>query len=502
MNYNPSLSVPELGIENIDHYYRYHFLENVELWKFYLDSYTGGQAYKDGGYLFKHTDNESESEFNRRRDLTIFNNLCKKVVNHYSNIIFSNKPARTVLNNNIIQFKDWQNRVVDIDTFFKYVFIYELVFGEIYVLIDHPIVENIGSISNLERERNKIYFTAQVLFPFFVRNTHYDNNGEISEILIESNNQYKLWTNSTVYIWEKRYSEGSQFQLNYVDAVPHDYRIVPAIRYAIDLNQDGVGDSILSDIAPINKVIYNLDSIPTYDLLTNANNKWTIPMNFELAQSYEAWGMMKDGKIILDSVKYILHDPQGIPQALLKELGYHTQIKDWRTTLIEDVEKSTAQKLTQLYNQSGIAMAYSQENSNIALQLLASIAETNEKQFWVKFSEVIGNPIPYQNVDVTYNKTFDLIDRDQELTNLIAIKDTTTLPIMKNTIDEIILNKFIKNEITEERYNEIMEEIKKGLYNDTESDVSENYLEKPVDDTELSVNIESENELGKLNAKV
>lgn len=450
---------------------RYDFTSLRKRWKFYLDSYTGGDAYKDGGYLEKHEHNEDGTAYGRRQRLTFFDNYCKDQIDDIVYNVFSKRPVINLPDNisELIRYKDWQNRIVSAEQFWKSILLYELVFGEMYFYIDHPLVTTNSSeskilISDKDRKDNELYFYFCPLFPFFVRNVKFNINGEIDQILIELQRSYRLITNSTMDIWLKS-KDDPDFQINYAGQVGHNYGKVPALRYAIDMNQDGVGDSLIADTADLNRILYNLDSIPPYDLLSNANNKWQIPWSSEQQSFYTLLGLFEPttGKLKVDEVKYIPSNEKGSDiKQILKDLSYHEQIDNRRRIIAEIMDRKLNRRLSTIANKSGVALAYLTKDANMRYELFANIAEYNAKEGYAMFANVIGNPIPVEELDINFNKRFDIMDQTQHLNDLVTVLNNVDFDEIQRETQIQVVNTVLKRGMTDDKYNILIETIEKA----------------------------------------
>jgi hypothetical protein len=61
-------------------------------WRFYLDSYEGGDDYVRGSYLFRHL-KEDEESFEDRRARAYYYNFCRAVIDTYIAHLFRKSPG-------------------------------------------------------------------------------------------------------------------------------------------------------------------------------------------------------------------------------------------------------------------------------------------------------------------------------------------------------------------------------------------------------------------------
>lgn len=69
------------------------YQRNKERWTFLLDSFVGGQQYKNGAYLTKYQ-LETDAEYQQRIATTPLDNHCSSVVSVYTSFLFREEPER------------------------------------------------------------------------------------------------------------------------------------------------------------------------------------------------------------------------------------------------------------------------------------------------------------------------------------------------------------------------------------------------------------------------
>ena len=69
------------------------YSRNQLRWKFLLDSFTGGQAYREGAYLQRYA-LESDAEYAARLNNTPLDNQCRSLISLYTSFLFREEPDR------------------------------------------------------------------------------------------------------------------------------------------------------------------------------------------------------------------------------------------------------------------------------------------------------------------------------------------------------------------------------------------------------------------------
>jgi hypothetical protein len=245
-------------------------------WDFYLDSYEGGDDYLKANYLYRHV-KEDESDFRDRIQRSYYYNFCRTVVDTYVAHIFR---KATAIYRKADDTGDYERFLSDVDARGNTmnVFMQEQVapaaqiFGQVVVVVDKPKFR--GELKSKAEEREKgirPYLVA--VDPRDVVDFQSDSRGNVlwvrmrevrerpSDPLHKSNASdeeeyvYRTWTREGWFLHDP---EG-----NLIEADEHALGRVPVvIVYNVESRKyPGFGVSALSDIAPINRSIYNWCSL-------------------------------------------------------------------------------------------------------------------------------------------------------------------------------------------------------------------------------------------------
>jgi len=245
-------------------------------WNFYLDSYEGGDDYLRANYLYRHV-KEDESDFRDRIQRSYYYNFCRTVVDTYVAHIFRKANAIYRRSDDT---GDYERFLSDVDARGNTmnVFMQEQVapaaqiFGQVFVVVDKPKFK--GELKSKAEEREKgirPYLVA--VDPRDVVDFQFDSRGNVlwvrmrevrerpSDPFYKSNasdeEEYvcRTWTREGWFLHD---AEG-----NLIEADEHALGRVPVvIVYNVESRKyPGFGVSALSDIAPINRSIYNWCSL-------------------------------------------------------------------------------------------------------------------------------------------------------------------------------------------------------------------------------------------------
>ncbi len=250
--------------------------EFCQWWNFYLDSYEGGEDYLKANYLFRHV-KEDESDFRDRIQRSYYYNFCRTVVDTYVAHIF--RKANSIYRRGDDE-RDYERFLSDVDargnsmnTFMQeQVAPAAQIFGQVLVVVDKPRFS--GELKSKAEEKEKgirPYLVA--VDPREVMDFRLDSQGNLLWVRIRELREpaadpfykasdtdgdeyaYRTWTRERWFLHD---GEG-----NLMESDEHNLRRVPAV---IVFNVEswkypGFGVSALSDIAPVNRSIYNWCSL-------------------------------------------------------------------------------------------------------------------------------------------------------------------------------------------------------------------------------------------------
>ncbi|MFW9871964.1 MAG: hypothetical protein ACFFG0_02605 [Candidatus Thorarchaeota archaeon] len=241
--------------------------EKQSNWELIFNSYVGGVAFSNAGYLIRYP-KESIKSFTARKERAVYFNQVSPIVDMLSGLLFLNKPTRNIS-------KDMEylltnvSRSKSLNEFSRLAAAYSFMFT-CGVLIDTPQYDPQIIKTRKDRIDNKINPYAILYLPFKIRDFSINNvDGELDWIILDDSYiensdpfipqskviKYTLWKRETYQIFEKEERTGI---IKEYDEVPHKVGYVPFkfISWRDD-NNDFVGETVCEDIAMISKLIYN-----------------------------------------------------------------------------------------------------------------------------------------------------------------------------------------------------------------------------------------------------
>jgi len=245
-------------------------------WDLYLDSYEGGEDYLGANYLYRHV-KEDESDFRDRIQRSYYYNFCGTVVDTYVSHVF--RKANSIYRRGD-DGGEYERFLSDVDargnsmnTFMQEeVAPATQIFGQVLVVVDKPKFK--GELKSKAEEREKgirPYLVA--VDPRDVADFQLDSRGNFlwvrirelrerpSDPFYEASDDhgdeyvYKTWTREQWFLHDEKG--------RLIEADQHGLGRVPVVTvFNVESRKyPGFGVSALSDIAPINRSIYNWCSL-------------------------------------------------------------------------------------------------------------------------------------------------------------------------------------------------------------------------------------------------
>ena len=241
------------------------YQETVTNWQYYIRSYNGGYDYMTGQYLSRYN-LELDNEFNQRLANTPCDNHCKNIIQIYSSFLFRVRPSR--------DFGEMADEA-SLDSFLKDADLdgnnlnsvirqaqnYASIYGHCFMILDKP---NITTSTKADELDQDIRPYLSILTPENVFDWNYTRqaNGKYEldylkvreEVDRDGGQYFRLWFPDridTVY-----FPKNSEPRL--MDSAPNTIGKIPAvILYNAKSHKRGIGHSDLTDIADLQKSIYN-----------------------------------------------------------------------------------------------------------------------------------------------------------------------------------------------------------------------------------------------------
>ena len=406
-------------------------------WKYLLESYLGGDDYREGSNLTQYQ-LETTNDYVARMRATGLDNHCNSVIQVYNSFLFRESPERefgTQSNStavlDFLQDADFDGR--SLNHFMKDVATWSAVFGHCWIVLLKP---NVNAQTRADELAQGVRPYASLVTPLVVLDWQYErqSNGRQAltylkyiEDINDSQRTVKEWTPElvrtvTVDI-DKRAISSDSVEVNGLGYIPAVcvYNQKSPVR--------GIGTGDIGDIADLQRMIYNINS--------EIEQSIRIDSHPSLVKTPETQAGIGAGSII--------HMPDnldpGLKPYLLNYSGAEVSamlaVKKNLEEAIDKMANTGSIRATESRVLSGVAMEVEFQLLNARLAEKASNLELAEEQMWEIFSD-------YQGVvwdgHVIYPSSFNLRDAKVEMAQLATAANTATDPGVARIIDRQILD--------------------------------------------------------------
>lgn len=404
---------------------------NRDQWREMLDAYMGGVEWQRGQYLTKYV-NETASEYNARIAATPLENHCRSVISTYISFLFREEPKREFgsieyepMLESFLEDSDMDGR--SFDSFMKETAIWSSVFGHCWVIIVKP---NIGALTKGDELAQDVRPYVNLLTPLVVTDWRYQRmpNGryklsyfkyveDVNDNIITVKEWFPDRIITTVVDDEKREPIDQQTEINPLNDIPAicAYNVKSPVR--------GIGISDITDIARIQRFIYNMTSEVEASIRINGHPTMVAPLGMELSAGAGAVLRMEDNM-----------DP-GLRPYMLSVSTDVTQIYTaitHATDIIDKMANTGSIRSTEARRLSGVAQEQEFQLLNAKLSDKASNLELVEEQIWQWYSYYQGY---LWSGKIEYPDSFNIKDRGNEIDMLVRAKAAATDPRVLEIID-------------------------------------------------------------------
>ena len=238
---------------------------NIKRWTYYSDSYNGGNDYRSGQYLTRYV-MESGDEYDNRIKNTPLDNHCKSVIETYNSFLFRKPPIRdygNITNDPALDFflEDCDLEGRSFNAFMRDVSTFSSIYGVVYVMVDKP---RIQVETRAEELNQRIRPYVSIITPENVIDWRYmrKSNGvyALKEITLldgidDDAVYYRTMTATETTIYTRM--SGSNTSVA-TEVIPNPIGVVPVVPvYSGRTVERGIGVSDISDIADVQRAIYN-----------------------------------------------------------------------------------------------------------------------------------------------------------------------------------------------------------------------------------------------------
>jgi len=238
----------------------------LEEWDFYIEAALGGKDYYENeDNLFTHRLEDQAGDYEDRQERVYYLNFCNLVCSIYADYIFKEKIRRPP-DNILDEFRiNVDGRGTDINTFMNQVSWLSSVYGQIHVIVDSPLVGDVDVPLHVYKENTKRFNPyAVIVTPQDLRDWSVDEFGNLNWVLIRSrgysdidpethrqdNTTYRLIARD---YWKVFNSDGALIK----EGTNELGEVYMATCYNSDTNIDLIGESLITDISRINRIMYN-----------------------------------------------------------------------------------------------------------------------------------------------------------------------------------------------------------------------------------------------------
>ena len=438
------------------------YSETINNWEYYIRSYNGGYDYMVGQYLSRYN-LELDNEFNQRLANTPCDNHCRNIIQIYSSFLFRVRPSRdfgsmedeTSLESFL---KDADLDGNNLNSVIKHAQNYASIYGHCFMILDKPNIQTETKAEELEQDIRpyvSIITPENVLDWNFERqpNGKYELNYlKIREEVDRGNGQYlRMWYPDridTVYMPERE-------EPRLIDTVPNMIGKIPAvILYNSKSHKRGIGQSDLTDIADLQKAIYNEYS--EMEQLIRLTNHPSLVKTPSVNASAGAGAVIEMPDEMEPNLKPYLLQPSG---------SSLTSIMDSINNKVESINRiahTGAVRTTKTNIASGVALQTEFELLNARLSEKADNLQLAEEQLFKLYAM-------FQNVEfdgeINYPDSFNIRDYATDLMFYQQAKAVgVESPTLNKEIDKEIARAVVDDD---EKLNIIFDEI------DVKSEVGE-----------------------------
>ena len=413
------------------------YKENITNWEYYIRSYNGGYDYMVGQYLNRYN-LELDNEFNQRLANTPCDNHCKNIIQIYSSFLFRVKASRDFGNmadeSSLKSFlKDSDLDGNNFSTVMKQAQNYASIYGHTMLILDKPKIQTTTKAEEINQE---IRPYLSIVTPENILDWNFKRqlNGKYvldylkirEEVDREGGSYIRMWFEDRV---DTVYVEDGGAEPKLIDTADNQIGKIPAvILYNAKSHKRGIGQSDLTDIADLQKSIYN--EFSEIEQLIRLTNHPSLVKTGGVNASAGAGAVIEMPEEMDSNLKPYLLQPSG--QNLVA-------IMDSINNKVESINRiahTGAVRTTKTQVTSGVALQTEFELLNARLSEKADILQLAEEQIFKCYAM-------YQNAqfdgEINYPDSFNIRDFASDL---VFYQQAKSINVPSST-----LNKEIDKEI-------------------------------------------------------
>lgn len=445
------------------------YQETVNNWEYYIRSYNGGYDYMIGQYLNRYN-LELDNEFNQRLANTPCDNHCKNVIQIYSSFLFRVKPSRNF--GSLADEQSLENFLKDADlegnslsNVVKQAQNYASIYGHCFMILDKP---NIQTSTRAEELQQDIRPYVSIVTPENVLDWNFERqpNGKYElnylkireEVDRDGGTYMRIWYPDkidTLYMPDRE-------EPRIIDTVDNQIGKIPAvILYNSKSHKRGIGQSDLTDIADLQKSIYNEYS--EMEQLIRLTNHPSLVKTPSVNASAGAGAVIEMPDELEPNLKPYLLQPSG---------SSLTSIMDSIESKVNSINRIAhigAVRTTKSGISSGVALQTEFELLNARLSEKADNLEIAEEQLFRLYSMFQDTPF---DGEINYPDSFNIRDY---ATDLLFYQQAKAINVQSPTLTKEIDKEIARAVVDDdEKLNNIFDEI------DAKSEVGEFTQDEPA----------------------
>jgi hypothetical protein len=386
-------------------------------WNFHYRSYLGGQDYENGYFLNRYI-LETEEEYLKRSEFTPLDNHCRNVVQIYSSFLFRVPPTRNFGSltgdpqlEQFLMDADFDGRMYN--NVIREAQVNASIYGTCWLIVDKP---NSNAKTRAEELSQDIRPYISVYTPENVTNWKYEraSNGRyyltsltVVEDMMGKDAIVKVWTPEDITTYKVE-----EFTIGYatkkptkIDEQENALGIIPAVcLYNQRTSKRGIGISDLSDVAELQKSIYN--DYSEIEQLIRLSNHPSLVKTPNVEASAGAGSVIEMPEDLAPELKpYIIQPSSQSLESIMKTINTKVQAIDRITHMgaVRGTEKTV---------NSGIALQTEFQLLNARLSEKADYLQNTEEQIFDLYAKWQGTTF---DGEIIYPDSFDLRDYASDL---------------------------------------------------------------------------------------
>jgi hypothetical protein len=386
-------------------------------WNFHYRSYLGGQDYENGYFLHRYI-LETEEEYLKRAEFTPLDNHCRNVIQIYSSFLFRVPPTRNF--GSLTGDPQLQQFLMDADfdgrqynNVIREAQVNASIYGTCWLIVDKP---NSNAKTRAEELSQDIRPYISVYTPENVTNWKYEraSNGRyyltsltVVEDMMGKDAIVKVWTPEDITTYKVE-----EFTIGYATKKPTKIdeqenalgKIPAVVLYNQRTSKKGIGISDLSDVADLQKSIYN--DYSEIEQLIRLSNHPSLVKTPNVEASAGAGSIIEMPEDLAPELKpYIIQPSSQSLESIMKTI-------QTKVDAINRITHMGAVRGTEKTVNSGIALQTEFQLLNARLSEKADYLQNTEEQIFDLYAKWQGTTF---DGEIFYPESFDLRDFSADL---------------------------------------------------------------------------------------